>query len=101
MSALRFHREKAHKPTDDPFRSTNFKPFGAYPPMKPKIVTILIAFLTNLGLLLASSPGPVRASEEQSSSFYFPCCRKTPANAYCCQNCCFLRWDCKDDVDCR
>ncbi len=70
--------------------------------MKPKTVIILIACLTNLGLLLASSPSPANAGEEQSSSFYFPCCKKTPENRpYCCQNCCFFRWDCEVDADCR
>lgn len=70
--------------------------------MKPKIVTILIAFVINLGLLLAGSPGQVRAKEEQSASIFFPCCKKTPENRrYCCRNCCYLRWDCMDDVDCR
>lgn len=69
--------------------------------MKPKTVTILIALLINLGLLLASSPGPVRASAEQSNSIVFPCCKKTSqGHRYCCQNCCYFRWNCQVDEDC-
>ena len=69
--------------------------------MKPKTVTILIALLINLGLLLASSPGPVRASAEQSGSILFPCCKKTSQDRrYCCQNCCYFRWNCLEDEHC-
>ena len=70
--------------------------------MKPKTTSILIAFLINLGLMLASAPGPMRASTEQSSGVWFPCCKETDeGRPYCCQNCCYFRWDCKVDEDCR
>lgn len=69
--------------------------------MKPKTLTILIAFLINLGLLQASWPGPGSASKQRSSSILFPCCKETRQNQrYCCQNCCYFRWDCLADEHC-
>lgn len=69
--------------------------------MKPKTASILIAFLINLGLLLASSAGPMMASAARPGSIVFPCCLETPdGRPYCCQNCCIFRWDCRVDEDC-
>lgn len=69
--------------------------------MKPKTFIILIAFLINLALLQASLSGPARGSEQQSSGIFFPCCKKTLQNRpYCCQNCCYFRWDCLEDAHC-
>lgn len=69
--------------------------------MKPKTNFILIAFLVNLGLILASPSALIKASAERSSSIWFPCCMKTSEERpYCCQNCCYFRWDCRSDEDC-
>lgn len=69
--------------------------------MKPKTVMILIALVINLGLLLASSPSRINASSERSSNIFFPCCKKTADDRpYCCQDCCFFRWNCLVDEHC-
>lgn len=69
--------------------------------MKLKTLMILIASLINLGLLQVSLPSPVRGGEQQSSRIFFPCCKKNPQNhPYCCQNCCYFRWDCLEDAHC-
>lgn len=69
--------------------------------MKPKTTSILIAFLINLALLLASPPGPMSANAERSGSYVFPCCKETAeGHPYCCQNCCFFRWNCLTDENC-
>lgn len=68
--------------------------------MKPKSALILIAFLVNLGLLLANLPSPMRAREEQSNGI-FPCCKTDDdGRRYCCQDCCYFRWNCLEDIDC-
>jgi len=69
--------------------------------MKPKTVSIVIAFLINLGLLLGNSASQLRADAERPSSILFPCCKTTSlGHPYCCQNCCFFRWNCRTDEHC-
>ncbi len=68
--------------------------------MKLKTASILIASLINLGLLLASPPGSMGANAQRPGSYVFPCCKMTEGRPYCCQNCCFFRWDCLADEDC-
>lgn len=69
--------------------------------MKPKTTLILIALLINLGLLLLTTPGRAGASSDRASIVWFPCCKTTTEGSrYCCQNCCFFRWDCLTDEHC-
>ena len=69
--------------------------------MKSKTTLILIALLVSLGMLLASSASSVSAKPERPGSYWFPCCKKTgDGRPYCCQNCCFFRWDCMADKHC-
>lgn len=69
--------------------------------MRPKTVMILLAFFLNLGLLLASSTSSAKGNQERSNNSIFPCCKKNSAGRpYCCENCCYFRWDCLEDEHC-
>lgn len=70
--------------------------------MKPKTTSILIALLINLGLALGSPPGPRGANAvEQSGTILFHCCKKTDeGDPYCCEYCCYFRFDCLTDANC-
>lgn len=70
--------------------------------MKPRTKYILLALLINLAMLLQAPNSPMRAIVTQPGAAFFPCCQTTETGRrYCCQNCCFDRWDCRDDRQCK